>query len=176
MFKSLIGFASDDHEPKYYICARRDNGFIAAYRAYFFIKGSTIRKVSGFRYEHSVIFGKKADGYKAFSPGYYVFNIKAKDRDPSGWTIEQNKYDRDLYSIDALVTLLKKAEITLSGYIQLVLNEFDGYQLIYMSSTDQEGHGLHLGDQSLFYRDGNLIKIGKKINFGSVRDFYRCES
>ena len=29
-----------DNGQKYYICARRDNGFIPAYRAYFFINGN----------------------------------------------------------------------------------------------------------------------------------------
>ena len=67
-----------DNGSKYYICARRDNGFIPAYRAYFFINGNKIKRVSVFRYEHSVIFGKRADEYKFFSPAYYVFNIRAK--------------------------------------------------------------------------------------------------
>ena len=142
MFK-ILKKAPHEDEPKYYICARRDNGFIAAYRAYFFIKGSKIRRVSVFRYEHSVIFGKRADDY------------------------------RERYDTDALITLLKKAEITLKGYIELILHEFDGYQLIHMVRTDQEGHGMILGEQSLFFRDGNPIKIGSKINLGSVRDFFR---
>ena len=30
-----------------------------------------------------------------------------------------------------------------------------------------------MGAQSLFFRDGTPIAIGKEINFGSVRDFYR---
>jgi hypothetical protein len=72
-----------------------------------------------------------------------------------------------------LIALLKKAEITLKGYIELILHEFDGYQLIHMARTDQEGHGMLLGEQSLFFRDGNPIKIGSKINLGSVRDFFR---
>ena len=55
-----------DNGQKYYICARRDNGFIPAYRAYFFINGNKIKRVSVFRYEHSVIFGKRADEYKFF--------------------------------------------------------------------------------------------------------------
>ena len=73
--------APHDNGSKYYICARRDNGFIPAYRAYFFINGNKIKRVSVFRYEHSVIFGKRADEYKFFSPAYYVFNIKAKSND-----------------------------------------------------------------------------------------------
>ena len=160
-------------EPRYYICARLDNGFIPSYRAYFFIEGSRIKRVSQFRYEYSVIFGKRADDYKFFAPGYYVFNIKAKSNDPSGWKIGQSEYEKEKYDTDALVGLLKKAEITLKGYIQLVLNEFDGYQLIHMVRTDQEGHGTHLGEQSLFFRDGNPIKIGRRIRFDAVRDFYR---
>ena len=161
---------------KYYICARRDNGFIPAYRAYFFINGNKIKRVSVFRYEHSVTFGKRADEYKFFSPAYYVFNIKAKSNEPSDWKIRQNEYEKEKYDINALITLLKKAEITLKGYIELVLHEFDGYQLIHMARTDQEGHGTILGEQSLFFKDGNLIKIGRKIKLDDVRDFYRyCE-
>ena len=48
-----------------------------------------------------------------------------------------------------------------------------GYQLIHMTRTDQEGHGTILGEQSLFFRDGNPIKIGRRIKFDDVRDFYR---
>lgn len=166
-------YSNENNETKYFICARRDNGFIAAYRAYFLITGTKIKRISKFRYEHSVIFGKRADDYKKFSPGYYVFNIQAKHSDPSEWKIEQSKYETERYDIDALVTLLGKAEITLKGYIELVLNEFDGYQLVHMSRTDQEGHGVILGEQSLFFRDGNPIQIGRKIDFGDVRDFYR---
>ena len=158
---------------KYYICARRDNGFIPAYRAYFFINGNKIKRVSVFRYEHCVIFGKRADEYKFFSPAYHVFNIKAKSNDPSEWKIRQNEYDKEKYDINALIRLLKKTEITLKGYIELVLHEFDGYQLIHMTRTDQEGHGTILGEQSLFFRDGNPIKIGRRIKFDDVRDFYR---
>ncbi len=47
-----------DNDVQYYICARSDNGFIAAYRAYFHIQGNKIKKISQFRYEHKVIFGK----------------------------------------------------------------------------------------------------------------------
>ena len=162
-----------DSGPKYYICARRDNGFIPAYRAYFFIDGNKIKRVSGFRYEHCVIFGKRSDDYKYFSPGYYVFDIKAKNNDPSEWKIRQNEYEKERYDINALITLLKKAEITLKGYIELVLHEFDGYQFIHMVRTDQEGHGTILGEQSLFFRNGNPIKIGKKIKLDDVKDFYR---
>ena len=162
-----------DNGQKYYICARRDNGFIPAYRAYFFINGNKIKRVSVFRYEHSVIFGKRADEYKFFSPAYYVFNIKAKSNDPSEWKIRQNEYDKEKYDINALIRLLKKTEITLKGYIELVLHEFDGYQLIHMARTDQEGHGTILGEQSLFFKDGNPIKIGRKIRLDDVRDFYR---
>ncbi len=61
----------------------------------------------------------------------------------------------------------------LKGYIQLILHEFDGYVIIYMSRTDQEGHGAVLGEQSLFFRDGTPIDLGKKIRFISVHDFYR---
>ena len=88
-----------DNGQKYYICARRDNGFIPAYRAYFFINGNKIKRVSVFRYEHSVIFGKRADEYKFFSPAYYVFNIKAKSNDPSEWKIRQNEYEKEKYDI-----------------------------------------------------------------------------
>ena len=174
---NILKKAPHEDEPRYYICARRDNGFVAAYRAYFFIKGSKIRRVSVLRYEHSVIFGKRADDYEFFSPLYCVFDIEARDNDPSGWKIEQNKYEKERYDTDALIALLKKTESTLKGYIELILHEFDGYQLIHMVRTDQAGHGMHLGEQSLFFRDGNPIKIGSKIRLGSVRDFYRyCKS
>ncbi len=53
------------------------------------------------------------------------------------------------------------------------VRNFDGYQLIHMTRTDQEGHGTILGEQSLFFRDGNPIKIGRRIKFDDVRDFYR---
>jgi hypothetical protein len=170
---SICRKARHGNETKYYICARRDNGFIPAYRAYFFINGNKIKRVSCMRYEHSVTFGKRADEYKFFSPAYYVFDIKAKNSDPSEWKIRQNEYDKEKYDINALITLLKKAEITLKGYIELVLHEFDGYQLIHMARTDQEGHGTILGEQSLFFKDGNPIKIGRKIRLDDLRDFYR---
>ena len=89
--------------------------------------------------------------------------------------IEQNKYDKDRYDINALIALLKKTEITLKGYIQLVLHEFDGYQIIHMVRTSEETHGTHLGEQSLLFRDGNPVPIGRRINFGSVRDFHRLK-
>lgn len=165
--------AAHENGSKYYICARRDNGFIPAYRAYFFINGNKIKRVSVFRYEHCVIFGKRADEYKFFSPAYYVFNIKAENNDPSEWKIRQNEYDKEKYDINALIRLLKKTEITLKGYIELVLHEFDGYQLIHMARTDQEGHGTILGEQSLFFKDGKPIRIGRKIRLDDVRDFYR---
>ena len=162
-----------DNEIQYYICARADNGFIAAYRAYFCIQGIRIRKISGLRYEHTVIFGKHKDDYKLFSPNDYVFNIKASSNDPTEWKIKQNEYQKDRYDIDNLISLLKKTEILLEGYIELILHEFDEYQIIYMSRTDQEGHGTVLGEQSLFFVNKVPIEIGKRIRFISVRDFYR---
>ena len=166
---------TSDNEPRYYICARRDNGFIAAYRAYFYFHGDTVKKVGKFRYERSVIFKKTADAYKPFSPKYFVFNIKAKSNDPVDWKIKQSEYEKDRYDVNDLIALLKKTEIMLKGYIQLVLHEFDGYQIIHMVRTSEETHGLHLGEQSLLFRDGKPVAIGKKINFGSVRDFHRLE-
>ncbi len=158
---------------KYYICARADNGFIPAYRAYFRIQGSRIRKISGFRYEYTVIFGKHRDDYKFFSPKDYVFNIEAPSNDPTKWIIKQNEYQKDRYDIDDLVLLLKKTEISLEGYIELILHEFDNYHIISMSRTDQAGHGILLGEQSLFFVNKVPIKIGKRINFRSVHDFYK---
>ena len=163
----------DDNEPKYYICARRDNGFVPAYRAYFFIHGNKIKKVSAFRYEHQTVFGKKAHEYQFFSPVYCVFSIKAKNNNPSDWEIVQNPYDKVKYDLNSLIMLLKQTRILVTGYIQLVLHEFDGYVMIHMGSTDQEGHGTILGEQSLFFRDGRIINIDKKIHLDDVRDFYR---
>jgi len=164
---------NDTDDNEYYICAGADNGIVSAYRAYFCIRGSRIRKISEFRYDNTVIFGKNRDDYKFFSPPNYVFNIKASSNDPTKWEIKQNEYQKDRYNIDDLVLLLKKTEISLEGYIELILYEFDRYQIIYMSATDQEGHGNFLGEQSLFFVNKVPIKIGKRIRFISVRDFYR---
>lgn len=163
----------DDNAPKYYICARRDNGFVPAYRAYFFIHGNKIKKVSVFRYEHQTVFGNKADEFQFFSPNHCVFSIKAENNNPSDWKIVQNQYDKVKYDVNTLIMLLKQTRIIVTGFIQLVLNEFDGYVMIHMASTDQEGHGMILREQSLFFKDGSIINIDKKIHFDDVRDFYR---
>ena len=55
------------------------------------------------------------------------------------------------------------------------IDVFDGYQLIHMSQTDQEGHGTRLGDQSLFFRNETPIKIGRRIKLEDVRDFRRYQ-
>lgn len=172
MIKRLFSKKANEG-PKYYMCARRDNGFIAAYRAYFFLQGTTIRKISGLRYSHTVIFGKKADAWKHFSPTYAVFNIKAKNTDPSGWKIVQNEFDRERFDLNALTELLSKVQIRLKGYIQMVLHEFDGYQLIAMTRTDHETHGTILGKQSLLFKDGQPVPIGKRICLDDLKDFYR---
>lgn len=160
-------------EPKYYMCARRDNGFVPAYRAYFLLQGTTIKKISGLRYNHTVIFGKKADAWKLFSPTYVVFNIKAKNTDPTGWKIVQNEFDRERYDLNVLTGLLSKVPLWLKGYIQMVLHEFDGYQLIAMTRTDHETHGTILGKQSLLFRNGQPVPIGNRICLDDLREFYR---
>jgi len=172
MFEKFFSLKKDKG-PKYYMCARRDDGFIAAYRAYFILQGRKIQKIRGLRYNYTVIYSKKANDWKSFSPTHVVFNIKAKNTDPAGWKIEQNKYDRVRYDRNALTELLSKVQIRLRGYIQLVLHEFDGYQLIDMTQTDQEGHGTILGSQSLAFKDGQPLRLRKKIHLDDLSDFYK---
>ena len=47
LFESVFRLPHAPHNngQKYYICARRDNGFVPAYRAYFYIKGNKVKKI-----------------------------------------------------------------------------------------------------------------------------------
>ena len=68
----LTSCGKDTTSPDYLLEGARDNGFVAAYRAYFAIDDNNITKISKKKYENFIYYDK-IDNYDPVPKTYYRF-------------------------------------------------------------------------------------------------------
>lgn len=165
---------TDSAEKKYLICAHAYNGFIVAYKKSFLLQGDSIKAVSSHRADR-LTYLSKDNNYEYLYPKRFVYQVVAESADPETWEYDRRDSSDDDHTVNDLIEILKKTDDLLTGYLEILLYEFDEYRLMYISKTDQKGHGLFLGERSFLFRAGKMLVLPKKVSFINVAEFFRVE-
>ncbi len=164
---SLLLCSCKRTEPEYLIMAGLDNGFVAAYRAYFSLTGSDMTKISGRKYDKLRLGNKN---YERIEESVFTFDVTAEKLDPDTWIYERNKYIEEIYDEQVLIKDLKDMGILYTGKLYIVVTTFDDYRLIQVDSLD----GSSIADSSYAaFKGDERLELGKRTELHSIRAIYR---
>ncbi len=155
--------------PKYLIYAGADNGFMAAYRGYFALDGNDFHVM-----RESVYYKIKGRGnYESFKPAELSVDVTANGEDPKTWEFRPRLTDKENFDKDAIIDLARRMNVKPTKYFSFQVYEFDGYKSGHACNTDQDGYGTILDQKNALFREGNELKLPKKVKMISFREFYR---
>ena len=164
--------AGKNAEPEYLIKAKRDNGFVSAYKAFFALDGENLYKISGRKYDDLTL-GDDSK-YKVIIPETISFDIEAPESDKSTWKIFTTNYDmqQETENGPALVTLmtdLTKMGITYTGSLYVLVTRFDDYKIVQVTNLD--GNSV-IDECYALFKNGSL---SKNIDLSSISQIYRLK-
>ena len=155
-------------EPAYLIRAKSDNGFVAAYRAYFAVDGNSVSEISQRRYEDLTLGSGSA--YQAITAKTYSFDVSARSSDPLEWQYTQNEYDDKKYDTQLLIWDLKQMKLPYTGTLYVLVKTFDDYRVVLVAEMD----GNSVIDESYaMFRDEDRLALPKGAKLYGLSDFYR---
>ena len=155
-------------EPAYLIRAKSDNGFVAAYRAYFAVDGNSVSEISQRRYEDLTLGSGSA--YQAITARTYSFDVSARSSDPLEWQYTQNEYDDKKYDTQLLIWDLKQMKLPYTGTLYVLVKTFDDYRVVLVAEMD----GNSVIDESYaMFRDEDRLALPKGAKLYGLSDFYR---
>ena len=160
--------------PKYLMYAGTDNGFTAAYRAYFGLTDGKIRKMTGLRYT-LLEFGYNSR-YERVRDKKYYFDVTAESDDPGSWFYKPGSTNEP-YSMEKLTDLLRRSKINLRGDLFVIITEFDDYQIVDVrmegvSSTPMDVR-LNKHNNYAMFKGGRRMRIPLRVKLGNLRVIYR---
>ncbi len=166
----MTSCGANESNPEYLLEGARDNGFIAAYRAYFAIENNRVSEISKTKYE-DYIYKDKEDHYKIVPQLYYSFEVNAKTNDPSDWEYEQRKYNDEVYDIEILKKQLLDMGISYEGKIDIQIMEFDEYYLIEVTSMEDDS--TIIDSKYAIFNNGEKLPMADDIDLSSIRDIHK---
>ena len=122
-----ISTSCSGKKPDYLLKFGRDNGFVAAYRAYIKIDGEQANKINEWRYDN-YIHGKEEYDFVRYDT--HSFDAVAKSADPNEWEYVQNKYDKDEYDVELVKNMLAQMGVNFTGDVYIVIYSFDNISVI----------------------------------------------
>lgn len=155
-------------EPAYLIRAKSDNGFVAAYRAYFAVDGNVVSEVSQRRYEDLTL--GSGSSYQAITARSYAFDVSARGGDPLEWQYTQNEYDDKKYDVQLLIWDLKQMKLPYTGTLYVLVKTFDDYRALLVAQMD--GNSV-LDESYAVFRDEDRLALPKGAKLYGLSDFYR---
>ncbi len=158
-------------KPDYLLEGARDNGFVAAYRAYTGISGDKVKKIPGFRFENLVYLNKDVE-YDHVSYEFHTYHGKAKTADPDTWEIEQNQYDEEFFDIPSVVESIKQMGLSYTGNVYILVTEFDDYRIVQVESLGDDNSTI-LDESFALFRNGSRIDLPENVKLDSIRTIYK---
>ena len=155
-------------EPAYLIRAKSDNGFVAAYRAYFAVDGNSVSEISQRRYEDLTLGSGSA--YQTITARSYAFDVTTRGSDPLEWQYKQNEYDDKKYDTQLLIWDLKQMKLPYTGTLYVLVKTFDDYRALLVAQMD--GNSV-LDESYAVFRDEDRLALPKGAKLYGLSDFYR---
>lgn len=155
-------------DADYVLVGARDNGFVAAYRGYFAIKGDSVREITEYQCDKMVL-GDESE-FSGIAFDLMTFDAKADGSDPSTWVYEKNKYIEEDYDVNALIDMLKQMGVSYDGDVYIIITSFDDYTLIEAEGLD--GNTV-TGSSYGMFRNGARIDMASGIEPQDIRTVYK---
>ncbi len=168
MLVVLTACGVNSSKPEYLLEGARDNGFIAAYRAYYAINDDTVKKISKRKYE-KYVYREKA--YEHQGTTYYSINTTATSKDISAWEFEQNQYDDKTYDKQTLIDQLGAMGIEYEGKMYILVTVFDDYEIYEVKSLGE--NDMILDSKYAVFHNGNMLTMEGDPDLSSIRSIYR---
>ena len=166
--------AGKNAEPEYLIKAKRDNGFVSAYKAHFALDGESLYKISERKYDDLTL--DEDSKYKMIIPETISFDIEAPKSDKSTWKIflpdnyDEIQKETDGPIIVTLMTDLNKMGITYTGSLYVLVTRFDDYKIVQVTNLD----GNSVIDESYaLFKNGSKLPLSKNMDLSSISQIYR---
>ena len=164
-------------EPEYLLKAKRDNGFISAYKAHFALDGESLYKISERRYEDLTL-GEDSK-YKMIVPDTMSFDIDAPGSDKSKWTIvlpdnniPQEGNVTEPYTRESLIADLTQMGITYTGSLYVLVTRFDEYKIVQV--TNMDGNSV-IDETYALFKNGSKLPLSRDIDLSSIWRIYRLK-
>lgn len=169
--------AGKNAEPEYLIKAKRDNGFVSAYKAFFALDGESLYKISERKYE--VLTLGDNSKYKVIVPETISIDITAPGSDKLAWEVSfpsdyemQAGSTTEPYTRETLIADLTKMEITYTGSLYVLVTRFDDYKIVQVTNLD----GNSVIDESYaLFKNGSKLPLSKNMDLSSISQIYRLK-
>lgn len=153
-------------EPEYLIKAKRDNGFVSAYKAHFALDGESIYKISEGKYDDLTL-GEDSK-YKVIQVDSISFDVSATGDDLSKWNVSL-PYDYENqanpYTRESLINDLTQMGVTYRGSLYVLVTRFDDYKIVQVANMD----GNSVIDESYaLFKNGSRLPLSKNIDLSSI--------
>lgn len=158
-------------KPDYVIEGARDNGFVAAYRAYTALTDESAKKIPGFRFENLVYSNVDVE-YEHVNFDFHTYKGKAETTDPDTWEIEHNQYDEEWFDIPSVIESLKKMDLSYTGDVYIIVTEFDDYRIVQVESLGDDNSTI-LDESFALFRNGSRIELPENVKLDSIRTIYK---
>ena len=153
-------------EPEYLIKAKRDNGFVSAYKAHFALDGENIYKISERKYDDLTL-GEDSK-YKVIQVDSISFDVSATGDDLSKWNVSlpyDYKNQANPYTRESLINDLTQMGVTYRGSLYVLVTRFDDYKIVQVTNLD----GNSVIDESYaLFKNGSRLPLSKNIDLSSI--------
>lgn len=156
--------------PDYLLMFGRDNGWVAAYRAYLRIDGDKVTKITQWSYDNYIL-GKDDYGYLEYD--IHSFDAVADSSDPDEWEYVQNKYDTEEYDVEPVKEMLTEMGVEFTGDIYIILYDCEDITIVSVEMLDNSTikdsrYGLFL--------DGKMLEVPNNVDMRDLREIYRLKN
>lgn len=166
--------AGKNAEPEYLIKAKRDNGFVSAYKAHFALDGESLYKISERKYDDLTL--DEDSKYKMIIPETISIDITVPGSDKLAWEVSfpsdyemQAGSTTEPYTRETLIADLTKMEITYTGSLYVLVTRFDDYKIVQVTNLD----GNSVIDESYaLFKNGSKLPLSKNMDLSSIWQIY----
>ncbi len=157
-------------EPAYLIKAKRDNGFVSAYKAHFAVDGDSITKISESKFDNLTL--GDSSNYTVIPATTCAFDVVAETKDPLEWKYTQNEYDEKRYAVQSLIWDLQQMKLSYTGTLYVLVSFFDEYKVLKVAMLD----GRSVLDESYaMFRNDEQMALSDDMQLSDLWRFYKHE-
>ena len=165
--------AGKNAEPEYLIKAKRDNGFVSAYKAFFALDGESLYKISERKYDDLTL-GDDSK-YKVIQVDSISFDVRATGDDLSKWNVSL-PYDYENqtnpYTRESLINDLTQIGVTYRGSLYVLVTRFDDYKIVQV--TNMDGNSV-IDESYALFKNGSKLPLSKNMDLSSISQIYRLK-
>lgn len=157
-------------QPDYFLFAAEDNDLVEAYRSYFELTDTSVKKVKENNYNARIL--SKNTKYYELEQTTYSFDAHAYSSNPSKWEYTQNPDDKYTYDQNKLVKRLKNMQVYFTGDINIQIIEFDNYTVIEVRQIKDD---VIVDVQTGLFKYNSMVELPEEITLKSLWKVYKLK-